>query len=145
MGLHDILSPIALTLKVLGLTVSTFFWSSPSLEVGGLCDELETMAGRYMLEALSIEFLVSNHVAEDSIGPMVQQVERVLVKPRWSALRHVSFNNSCWRITDSAKLSMLDSEVLQSQLVPINILPTFQNSSPSLTILSFHLILRVRL
>ena len=65
-GLHDILSPISRTLKVLGLTISSFISASASLK--GICDELEAMAGHYMLEALSIEFLVVDH---ESMTPRI--------------------------------------------------------------------------
>ena len=90
-GLHDILSPIARTLKVLGLRVPIY--GSAHLPLGGLCEGLEAMAGHYMLEALSIEFLVGFPDTEDFrvIGYSIQKVERVLVKPEWSALRQVSF------------------------------------------------------
>ena len=104
-GLHNILSPIAPTLKTLSLS------GSPPL--AGLCEELEAMAGHYTLEALSIIFYVEilDHDTEDSIGSSIQKVGRVLVRPGWSTLRHVSFNFSCWWLTYEAKLSM--SEALQ--------------------------------
>ena len=106
MGLHDILSPIAPTLKTLSLSART---ARPSLT--GLCKELEAMAGHYTLEALSIIIYLENDDTEDSIGSNIQNVERVLVRPGWSTLRHVSFHVSCWWLPYEAKLSM--SEALQ--------------------------------
>ena len=82
-GLHDIFSPSARTLKVLDLTAS--------LPLEGLCEELEAMTGNNMLEALSLEFNVDDDDDEDFIGYTIQNVEKVLVKPGWSALRRVSF------------------------------------------------------
>ena len=46
MELHEILSPCARTLKVLDLSVYLH-------ALGGICEELEALAGRNMLEALS--------------------------------------------------------------------------------------------
>ena len=89
MGLHDILSPIARTLKVLSFSVSA---DHPAL--AGLYEELEAMTGHYMVEALSIEFIVDSELGDDtvdSVGCDFQKVEKVLVKPGWSALRQVSF------------------------------------------------------
>jgi hypothetical protein len=109
--LHDILSPSARTLKVLELTVPLHdTWSSVFL--GGLCEELEALAGHNMLEALSLKVHVDGLETEDFIGFIIQKVENVLVKPGWSALRQVSFKvlfkpGSRWTWTrDGAKLSM---------------------------------------
>ena len=93
-SLVGVLSTRACTLKVLDLTVPIYRYRLPSL--AGLCEELEAMAGRNTLEALSFEVLVDSHHdevhhTEDSIGSKIQQVENVLVKPGWSALRQVSF------------------------------------------------------
>ena len=66
-GLHDILSPIARTLKVLSL--------SGRLRLAGLCEELEAMVGHYVLEALSIRFFVEDNDTEDSIGSTIRKVE----------------------------------------------------------------------
>ena len=92
-GLHDILSPIARTLKVLSFSVSTYYSAPLSLPaLAGLCEELEAMTGHYMLEALSIEFDIEvGDATVDSVGCDFQKVEKVLVKPGWSALRQVSF------------------------------------------------------
>jgi hypothetical protein len=109
-GLHDILSPSASTLKVLDLTVFLY----DELPLAGLCDELEAMAGHNMLEALSFEVRVDSDETVDSIGSIIQKVEKELVKPGWSALRQISFTFliSCCHVSreDSAKLS----EALQS-------------------------------
>ena len=109
-GLHDILSPSASTLKILHLTVSL----DVGLPLAGLCDELEAMAGHNMLEALSFLVRVDGDESEDSIGPIIQNVEKVLVKPGWCALKQVSFELAiaCCQVSreDSAKLS----EALQS-------------------------------
>ena len=67
-----------------------------------------------MLESLSIEVHISGHETEDFIGSTIQKVEKILVKPGWSALRQVSLEVSiaCCFISreDSAKLY----EALQS-------------------------------
>jgi len=100
--LYDILSPSARTLKALDFTVSIYNCSP--LPLAGLCEGLETIAGHNMLESLSFDVLVDEHETEDSVGSEVQRVEKVLVKPGWSALRQVSFKVtiSCWG--GSAKL-----------------------------------------
>jgi hypothetical protein len=74
-GLHDILSP---TLKVLDLTV--YLYDSPPffLRHGGLCEELEALAGlqNNMLEALSFEIHVEHGLeTEDFIGSIIQKLE----------------------------------------------------------------------
>jgi len=57
---------------------------------------------------------VDGHETQDDIGSTFQNVENILVKPGWSALRHVSFKVmiACCLVPkeDSAKLS----ESLQS-------------------------------
>jgi hypothetical protein len=85
-GLRDILSPIACALKFLDLKISVC-----GLPLAGLCEELEAMAGQYVLEALSIKIYLDGHGEEDSIGSVIRNVEKILVKPGWSALRQVSF------------------------------------------------------
>ena len=96
--LHDILSSSAHTLKVLGLTVPLCAFP---LALAGLCEGLEAMAGRYILEALSFEVQVDGHESEDFIGSTIQEVENVLVKPGWSGLRKASFKVSiaCCMVT----------------------------------------------
>ena len=90
--LHDILSPIARTLKILHLSVPLH-----SVRPGVLCEDLEAMAGHNVLETLSCEIRVIrglNHDAKDFIGSTFQNMGKVLVKPGWSALRQVSFHVS---------------------------------------------------
>ena len=125
-GLHDILSPSARTLKVLDLTVSIYN-NSAHLPLAWLCEELEAMAGHYVLEALSIEVRVDSDETEGLIGSIMHKVEEVLVKPGWSLLRQVSFKISvaCYVSSgDSAKLL----KVLQS--LPdkhLNLLPKLES------------------
>ena len=91
--LHDILSLSARSLKVLDLTVTLNDYSiNPPL--AGLCEELEAMAGRNMLEVLSFEVQIDNDEDEEFIGLAIQKVEKILVKPGWSALRQVSIKVS---------------------------------------------------
>jgi len=89
--LHDILSPSARTLKVLDLTIF-LYEVYIHISLAGLCEELEAMAGHNMLEALSLEVQVFGNETEHFIGCAIQEVEEVLVKPGWSALRQVSIN-----------------------------------------------------
>ena len=93
-GLHAVLSPFPRTLKVLDLdlTVDLHYGSIP-LRLAILC---EAMAGHNMLEALSFDFHVDlgSQKAEVFIGSTIQEVEKVLVKSGWSALRQVSFKFS---------------------------------------------------
>jgi hypothetical protein len=89
-GLHDILSLSARTLKVLDLKLPLYD-DSLALQLAGLCEELEAMAGHNMLEALSFQVGINCDGTEDSIGSIIQKVEKVLVKPGWSALRRISF------------------------------------------------------
>jgi hypothetical protein len=112
-SLVGLLSPSACTLKVLDLTVSLYDDSVPvPLPLAGLCEELEAMAGHNVLEALSLEVVVDDlrYESEDFIGPIIQDVEKELVKPGWSALRHVSFEVT---IDDSMNCAEL-CEALQS-------------------------------
>ena len=76
MGLHDILSPTARTLKVLGLKV-VLFHDLPSLPTAGLYEELEAMAGHNMLETLSFEVQVDDRETDVFIGPLFQNLEKV--------------------------------------------------------------------
>ena len=99
-GFHDILSPIAWTLKVLHLT-STIYFDHTSFDIVStrtrrFCEDLEAMAGHNVLEALKIMVNCEPHrlregYIDDFIGTTVQKVVEVLVKPGWSALRQVSF------------------------------------------------------
>ena len=88
-GLHDILSASACILKVFDLSLSLY--PGINLRLEGFCDALETMAGRNMLEALSLEVNVYRYMTADTIGSFIQSVEKILVKPGWPALRKVSF------------------------------------------------------
>jgi hypothetical protein len=47
-----------------------------------------------MLESLSCEVLVYLHHTMDIIGSVIQNMEKVLVKPGWSSLRQVSLKIS---------------------------------------------------
>ena len=107
-SLVGVLSTSARTLKVLYLTVPLFKYRLPPL--AGLCEELEAMAGHNALEVLSFEVLVDSHYTEDSVGSTIQEVENVLVKPGWSALRQVSFKLPVKDRRGSAELT----EALQS-------------------------------
>ena len=80
---HDILSLRSSTLKVLDLTVYLN-------TLADLCEELEAMGGDNILEALSFNVHIEDLETEDYIGSRVQEVEKVLVRPGWSALRQVS-------------------------------------------------------
>jgi hypothetical protein len=97
-GLRDLLSPIASTLKVLDLTVFLQNSEGPArvlIPLAGICEELEAMAGHYtMLKTLSFHVHVDGRETEDFIGSIIQKVEKVLVKPGWSTLRQVSFKLS---------------------------------------------------
>ena len=105
-NLVGLLSPSAHTLRLLFLSVP-FYDDSVSLRLSGLCEELEAMAGQNKLEALACVFNVTGDETEDFIGSICQEVEKVLVKPGWSALRLVSFTVRCM---NRRKLS----EMLQS-------------------------------
>ena len=86
-GLHDILSASACTLNDLSISLCPGI----HLRLEGFCEALETMAGRNMLEALSLEVNVYRYMTADPIGSFIQSVEKILVKPGWPALRKVSF------------------------------------------------------
>ena len=108
-GLHDLLSPSARTLKVLDLTV--LFFDGILSE---LCAELEAMTGHYMLEALSFEINIDNHDTENCIRSIIEEVEKILVKPGWSALRHVSFEFSLgYRGKSREEVAKLSEALLQ--------------------------------
>ena len=122
----------ARTLKVLSFSVSTDYLA-PLPALAGLCEELEAMAGHYMLEALFIEFVLEHKETADSIGSKFQKVEKVLVKPGWSSLRQVSFivTSSIECITPNL------AEAFQS--LPDKYLSHLQNSSLSLSTFQFAL------
>ena len=105
-SLVGLLSSSAHTLKVLDLSLSLN--SSVSL-LAGVCEELEVMAGHNMLEALTFDVYVYDHNLEHFIGPIIQKVESVLVKPGWSALRQVSFLISIGRMGNGKLFEVLQS------------------------------------
>ena len=113
-GLHDILFLGARTLKVLDLTVSLYNDSVPLLPLAGLCEELAAMAGNNILEALFLDVHVEGHETEESIGSIIQYVEKALVKPGWSALKQVSIKVSIACCLVSTEVSAKLSEALQS-------------------------------
>ena len=91
-NLVGLLSPNVRTLKVLDLWVS--LWDGTSIYLGGICEELEALAGHNMLEAFKLCVRMGSGdsiFTEGSIGSTLQKVENLLVKPGWSALRRVSF------------------------------------------------------
>ena len=107
-SLVGILSLSPRTLKVLDLKL--FLYNFGFALLGGLYKELEALAGHNMLEALSFAFQVDGDETEDSIGSVMQKVEKVLVKPGWSALKQVSLKVSIASSENSVKLC----EALQS-------------------------------
>ena len=108
MGLHDILSPSARTLKVLDLT-GDLYCDEVFLVPSGLCEELEAMAGHYnVLETLSYKVhLLGGDTTENFIRSIILNMEEVLVKPGWSALKQASFEFSLeyWGRMNFTKLS----------------------------------------
>ena len=88
-SLVGLLSLSARTVKSLHLSAS--LWDG-SVFLGGICEELEAMAGHNMLEALSFEVIVIvDDGTGDFVGSVIQRVEKALMKPGWSGLRRVSF------------------------------------------------------
>ena len=87
-SLVGLLTLSAHTLKILDLYVPL---CRDSVFLGGICEELEAWAGHDMLEALSIEVIVTRLDTEDFIASIFQKVENVLVKPGWPSLRQVTF------------------------------------------------------
>jgi hypothetical protein len=92
-GLRDILSPSARTLKFLDFTIPLYD-ETISLPLAGLCEELDTMAGHNILEALSFEVNVDGYETEIFVGSYIQSLEKVLIKSGWPALKQVSFKIS---------------------------------------------------
>ena len=90
-SLVGFLSASTPTLKALDLSVSLHRANYGIPPLAGLCEELEAMAGHNTLEVLSFEVHVDSQYTEDWVGSTIQEVENVLVKPGWSALRQVSF------------------------------------------------------
>jgi hypothetical protein len=112
-GLHDMLSPSARTLKVLDLTVP-LHEDIDDHPLGGVGEELEAMAGHNTLETLSIEVVIYRPETEGIIGSIIQKVAKVLVKPGWSALRQVSVKVSIASYMGSREDCTKMSEALQS-------------------------------
>ena len=100
--LPDIFSLCARTLKVLDLTVSMF--DHVTLQLAGVCEGLEAMAGRNILEALSLEVIVDDRESMDSIGLDIERVDKLLFEPGWSALKQVSFKFEISRWGNGSKL-----------------------------------------
>ena len=113
-GLHDILSPTACTLKVLHLTISFPLYGRVSPHTR-LCEELEVMAGHNVLEALNFEIEMGDSNLEDCIGAIIPKLGEVLVKPRWSALQRVFFKFDCL-IVDSTEFEALRSLTIEKHL-----------------------------
>ena len=82
--------------------------------LAGLCEELEAMAGHNMLETLFLEVKVDGYETEVYVGSIIQNVEKVLVKPGWSSLKQVSFKISIACCSVPQEISTNLSEVLQS-------------------------------
>jgi hypothetical protein len=89
--LAGILSLSPCTLKVLDLRISIY-----RRDCFLLCEALETLAGHSKLECLSLVVEVESTEKEGLVGSIFQEVEKVFVKPGWSALRQVSFEVSIW-------------------------------------------------
>ena len=86
-----------------------------SLPLAGLCQKLEAMAGHYIQEALSFGVNhADGHESENFIGSIIQDMEKVLVKPGWSALKQVSFKVSIACCLVSREECAALSEALQS-------------------------------
>ena len=121
-GLHDVLSTSADTLKVLKLKLFLKVeydgtGRRVNLPLEGLSEELEAMAGHNKLKSLSLRVELFRYETADVIGSMIQNVEKVLVKPGWSALRKVSFEVpvACCRMEKTCQCAKL-AEELQSLL-----------------------------
>ena len=82
------------------------------------------MVGHNILEAFSFEIDVDGYETEKLIGSIIQNVEKVLVKPGWSAIRQVFFKISitlCCLVSreDSANLSEALQSLLSKYLSPL--------------------------
>ena len=111
--LRDILTRSARTLKVLDFEISLYdeIYVMP---LAGLCEELEVMEGNNMLEVLSFQINVRGDESKDLIGSIIRNVENVLVKPGWPALKQVSLKISIASSLVSGAESAALSEALQS-------------------------------
>ena len=86
--------------------------------------EATRMVGHNILEAFSFEIDVDGYETEKLIGSIIQNVEKVLVKPGWSAIRQVFFKISitlCCLVSreDSANLSEALQSLLSKYLSPL--------------------------
>ena len=110
-GLHHVLFLRARTLKIFQLSINLQTSGPDVLPLGGLCGELEAMAGRNMLESLSFDVLVELRHTEDFIGPIIQGIETALVKPGcWPALKEVNLKLICLStVTDEIGDKFCDS------------------------------------
>ena len=107
-SLHDILSPCARTLRVLDLSI-LLYHEPPIPPLAGLCEELEAMTGRNVLEVLSVRVNIYDGCEiDESIGPIFQKLE-VLVEPGWSSLREVTLYVCCLRAVEREKAEILRS------------------------------------
>ena len=113
-SLVGFLSPHAHTLKVLNLKIPFYPWDSIRLPLGGICEELEAMAGHNVLESLSCEIRVYELYSKDFIGPVIQNIEKVLIEPGWSLLRQVSLKVSYSDTRDCTASAEMFAEDLQS-------------------------------
>ena len=115
-GLHAVLAPRARTLKSIELSVSLeTVIGTVRLPLGGFCRELEAMAGRNRLEELIFEIYLESKDKEDFIGSIVQNVERVLLRPGFPALRRVIFSFHCLEPRSRRDAEELN-EILESSL-----------------------------
>ena len=106
------LLPSPRTLRVLDLR-AFLSADSNSVVLGGFCEELEALAGHNMLEALSFTVRVFALEEKDFVGSSIQNLEKVLVKPGWPALRQISLKISIKRGIGSWKDSAELCEALQ--------------------------------
>ena len=106
--LHDILSASTRTLKGFGLKLLLYVHETYGDEFAQrfepLWKGLEALAGHDMLEDLSFEIEMAHDKTEVAIGSLIENVEKVLAKPGWSALRQVTFKVP---VAEKAKLVSL--------------------------------------
>ena len=122
LGLHAVLAPRARTLKSIELSVNSLetVVGTVRLPLGGFCRELEAMAGRNILEEVIFEIFLELGDKEEVIGPIVQNVEKALVRPGFPALQRVIIKFSCLERmsnSDEEKLAaMLESSIPEKYL-----------------------------
>jgi len=116
MGLHAVLAPRARTLKSIELSASLeTVIGNVRLPLAGFCKELEAMAGRNILEEVVFELFLDVKDKEESIGPIVQNVERAVLRPGFPALRRVIFKFHCLERRSERDAAEL-TEALESSL-----------------------------